>query len=1315
MAAKSQKNLTQLSADLIQAASQIKFLNAEADKLLKGVAAGKTTIAEFQAAISKRLQEVSDNYFKAQTAAENYAKSNVGNAKSNESLREGLQNLSATLNSTRSAHNSLTTTIQSGVSKAVRSQKALADSVDASSGSQVKDYESIKQEILELIQVIELYSKKDTATANAEIDRRKKVLSARKNYAKQQKKILDDQAIAEQRAADKQRIAEEKAAARRAKQGDLFGGLSSVFTPEGIGRAIGSVTKFVGVYGLLQSAVNLVNEAIVGSIKIFANFESQIQRLAAVSNASTEELDSLGDSIRQTALETAFGVQEVSDLAISLAKLGIAAKDIPDLLTPVALAAQATGESLEQTGESIVKVINQFGLSTEQTITVASTLTSAINSSTLSLDSFGVAIGYVGPLAGQVGLSFQETASYLSVLSDNGFSASRAGTGLRKIFIDLKQPGEDISLTLQKLADRNIGLAQAEQLVGKTAAAQLVVLLRNLELTKGQISESEGLTSILIQNARANSTLTGQYNILTNTIEEFQIAVGGAITNSEILLDLIGLLSSDSEKLGRGYKLLKDLNEELGDSFENDLNKTIREGGSAVQFFIQSLEKSNDKKLREIGKALREADPKNIAEAERALEKISKQETKLGRVAGTLGRAFGPAASLAASSFVDSLFGIEEQAQATAGALDILTRSQNELNEAQRVEAGQERINELYENRLNNIKQLGTVTQRFNAATKETASVNKEIEIRESAINTLQGLRAAGAKERILSLEGEIQGFKNYKQALSEYIDPALKVDELEKEAQKRAKATEDQFKKRAARLKEEIRLIEARRKADEKAAEEQRGLGVEATKGDPVGTQRVLDEYNTAIEESNARASASILNLYNDFGDFARESQDAFDSLKVAFPEIADSIINMTYDVNDALDEVSQDIEFTFGEKLRRSLDDSKDILSSYSDSLSDLKKKFSDAKTEKERKKILKEINALSETTVTLLLIQRNAIQGNSESAKYARKIIDNLITGIEKDVIDLEGKLKGKKLTKEDWEEILVDGLNQALAVATEAINRFNDEAFENTKNRLESQRAAIEASAEIENDILKSQLDNQLITEDEFRNRSEQNKKRQLARENAIDKKIFEAEKKRDKQQALSDFLQAVASSLINEILAGKGFPANVISSGITIGLAGASYSAELAAINQRQFYEKRFADGGIVEGPSHAQGGVPFTVQGRGGYEMEGGEFIVNKRATAIYRGLLERINGSAKSTVSVGSLAYDSVSRIPTKFADGGSVSARELERNGQEQMAYLRAIAEATTSTAVGVNKPVRAFITQTDLRNNDLERRIVNKNSRL
>lgn len=34
------------------------------------------------------------------------------------------------------------------------------------------------------------------------------------------------------------------------------------------------------------------------------------------------------------------------------------------------------------------------------------------------------------------------------------------------------------------------------------------------------------------------------------------------------------------------------------------------------------------------------------------------------------------------------------------------------------------------------------------------------------------------------------------------------------------------------------------------------------------------------------------------------------------------------------------------------------------------------------------------------------------------------------------------------------------------------------------------------------------------------------------------------------------------------------------------------------------------------------------VQGQGGYEMEGGEFIVNKKASSLHRQLLESINNS---------------------------------------------------------------------------------------
>jgi len=239
-------------------------------------------------------------------------------------------------------------------------------------------------------------------------------------------------------------------------------------------------------------------------------------------------------------------------------------------------------------------------------------------------------------------------------------------------------------------------------------------------------------------------------------------------------------------------------------------------------------------------------------------------------------------------------------------------------------------------------------------------------------------------------------------------------------------------------------------------------------------------------------------------------------------------------------------------------------------------------------------------------------------------------------------------------------------------------------------------------ETEEDILKSQLDNQLITESQFRQKQSELRKAQVAEENDINRQIFNAEKKQDRQDASTDYLQAIASIIPTLIAYDKtADPVSVLTkAAITGGLATAAYGAELSAISQRKFFPKKFAEGGMVSGPSHDQGGVPFSVQGRGGYEMEGGEYIVNKRATSMHRDLLERINKSGRTKATAGSM----------RFAEGGLVSSPL-----NESVDYLKAIAEATTSTAIGVSKPVRAYVADKDLRGNATERRIRDRNDRI
>ena len=104
--------------------------------------------------------------------------------------------------------------------------------------------------------------------------------------------------------------------------------------------------------------------------------------------------------------------------------------------------------------------------------------------------------------------------------------------------------------------------------------------------------------------------------------------------------------------------------------------------------------------------------------------------------------------------------------------------------------------------------------------------------------------------------------------------------------------------------------------------------------------------------------------------------------------------------------------------------------------------------------------------------------------------------------------------------------------------------------------------------------------------------------------------------------------AIAEATINTYLGvskaiSQGMPMGAVTAAIT--LAAGMANVQKIVSTEADKYEA----GGLIVGKSHASGGVPFTVAGRGGFEAEGGEYIINKRATAMYFPVLEAINKSA--------------------------------------------------------------------------------------
>ena len=120
----------------------------------------------------------------------------------------------------------------------------------------------------------------------------------------------------------------------------------------------------------------------------------------------------------------------------------------------------------------------------------------------------------------------------------------------------------------------------------------------------------------------------------------------------------------------------------------------------------------------------------------------------------------------------------------------------------------------------------------------------------------------------------------------------------------------------------------------------------------------------------------------------------------------------------------------------------------------------------------------------------------------------------------------------------------------------------------------------------------------------------------------------------KKDSIAYKVTATAKATIDTYLAASAALAssgNPIVGAVFAAIAIAQGLANVAQINGIQFAKGglvKLNNGGVLNGPSHAQGGIPFSVGGRLGFEAEGGEAIINKRSTAMFRPQLSAINAA---------------------------------------------------------------------------------------
>lgn len=165
---------------------------------------------------------------------------------------------------------------------------------------------------------------------------------------------------------------------------------------------------------------------------------------------------------------------------------------------------------------------------------------------------------------------------------------------------------------------------------------------------------------------------------------------------------------------------------------------------------------------------------------------------------------------------------------------------------------------------------------------------------------------------------------------------------------------------------------------------------------------------------------------------------------------------------------------------------------------------------------------------------------------------------------------------------------------------------------------------------------------------------------LAQEKMIENEKKKEEEKKEKlelQQRKRERDRAVISAIISTALAtANGLATQPF---VPVGIAMGALAGTLGAVQIALIKSQKYADGGVIQGKPHSQGGVK-VLGGRA--EVEGGEFITNKQSTSANLDILEFIN-SKKRRVDLSDLVtfYSSKKSMPkpmakTKFANGGEI-----------------------------------------------------------
>ena len=541
------------------------------------------------------------------------------------------------------------------------------------------------------------------------------------------------------------------------------------------GSIVSASLKVDAIEAALKTIVNGVKQVAEYSIEAGSSFEAGMDKVAAISGVTGEDLERLTEKAKEMGATTMFSATESAEALQYMAMAGWKADQMIAGLPAIMNLAAASGEDLATVSDIVTDDLTAFGLAAEDAGHFADVLAAASSNANTNVSLMGETFKYAGAVAGAMGYDVEDLAVATGLMANAGIKASNAGTALRSVITRMAKPTKE---SYQAMQDLGISLTDNEGQM--YSFMEIMEQMRDsfADLTEAEKAEEAamlagktGMSGLLsIVNASE-----ADFNKLCEAIENCDGAAEEmAATMQDNLKGKVTILQSALEGLGIS----------VYDVFSEDLKGGVEAATEAVERLHDSVENGDiGVSLNKMSDALEDMITAAVDLGEDVLPVLIDAFTWIidhgGLVAGTIGGILAFKTTMDVATAAVSAFNAVMAANPyvlIAAGIAALTGALIGLSSE--IESDEERVKRLNDTAAESVKKYDQINEKLDENIQNRENARKSIESEETASKKLVSELSELQSKTSLTTEEQARQSAIIEQLNQQYPDLNLAIDE---------------------------------------------------------------------------------------------------------------------------------------------------------------------------------------------------------------------------------------------------------------------------------------------------------------------------------------------------------------------------------------------------------------------------------------------------------------------------------------------------------------------------------------------------------